>query len=672
MIRVSNVYKEIMNRPVRNRAYISIGIGIINQNAQEDGEALGTFAYWSEGNVFDANQSRVEYATMEENFMKTDGSMVFVPEDDELKQLQYNGITTEQMMDAVRIDFSEVYAIKGLTLEFGSAYPTELRIETTEKTLIFSNDSERFVTEEVLGDTDYILITPMSMVGGKQRFRLKSVLMGVGLQYSNAQTQQFSHDDFVSSISEELPSENLSFSFYDEAGRFDVDDENSFIDYLETMQQVTLSFGVEHDDGKIEWHQIATNYLKDWKSQKGIVTINATDRLSQMKDKYIKGNKIYERTAYEEAESVFSDAGLEPDEYWLDDYLHDVMLVNPMPEATHRECLQLLANACRCILRQDENGRILIKANFATVLDPEDLEVTANGTTAWSNPENILVGTNVVYGELAQDFLKLDGSMYFLTEDETYLETSYVSELISDEDGLFEINPMLGIQMPAAYTYYGVNVEFAGNPPQEMRIHTYKSGELQESVKFEGFSASNTLLYDFKSFDTMMFEFTKGYPNNRVLVNKISFGSLSDYVLTRQNMLENPVGYKERRVKTVKVRVFSFVENEDGKAVEVEDDVFVSRSINPVGDIKSLENQLVGTTEHAEILAEWMGNYYANNISYEVKYRGEPRLMAGDIVHMESEKKSNVQVEVESHKLSYNGAFSGSLELRRALKMMGG
>lgn len=678
MIRVSNVYKEIMNRPVRNRAYISIGIGIINQNAQEDGEALGTFAYWSEGNVFDANQSRVEYATMEENFMKLDGSMVFVPEDDELKQFQYNGLTTEAIVEDkvdlpwIKIEFSDTYAIKGLTLEFGSAYPTEFQVETVEKNLVFSNDSERFVTEEVLGDTDYILITPTAMAGGKQRFRLKSVLMGVGLQYSNAQTQQFSHDDFVSSISEELPSERMSFSFYDEGGRFDVDDENSFIDYLETMQQVTLSFGLEHDDGKIEWHQVATNYLKDWKSQKGIVTINATDRLSQMKEKYTLGNRLYERTAYQEAESIFTDAGLEPDEYWMDDYLHDVVLVNPMPEATHRECLQLLVNACRCILRQDENGRILIKANFATVLDPEDLTVTANGTTAWSSPENILIGTNVVYGELTQDFLKADGSMYFLPEDETYLETSYVSEQISDENGLFEINPVLGIQMPAAYTYYGVNVEFAGNAPQEMVIHTYKSEELQESVKFEGLSASNTLLYDFKSFDTIMFEFTKGYPKNRVLVNKISFGALSDYVLTRQNMLENPVGYKEKRVKTVKVRVFSFVENEDGKAVEVEDEVFVSRSINPVGDIKSLANQLVSTTEHAEILAEWMGNYYANNISYEVKYRGEPRLMAADIIHMESEKKSNVQVEVEHHRLSYNGVFSGNLELRRALKMMGG
>lgn len=32
MISVSNAYKEVMSRPVRNRSYISVGIGIINQN----------------------------------------------------------------------------------------------------------------------------------------------------------------------------------------------------------------------------------------------------------------------------------------------------------------------------------------------------------------------------------------------------------------------------------------------------------------------------------------------------------------------------------------------------------------------------------------------------------------------------------------------------------------
>ncbi len=684
MIRVSNKYKEIMNRPVRNRAYISVGIGVVNQNAQEDGKADGAFAYWSSGDVFDTNQSRIEYATMEENFFKMDGTMLFMPENDELMQLSYSGITTkevvEQMEDGetdeapfmVCIQFSQMYAIKGLTLDFGSIYPTEFKILAGEKELEFKNDGERFMTEEVLGDINSITIIPKTMVGGKQRFRLKSILMGVGLQYSNAQIKDFSRDEEVSSISDEISSESLSFSFYDEEGKFDVDDDNSFIDYLETMQPVKVSFGLEKDDGTVEWHQVATNYLKDWKSQKGIVTLSATDRLSQMKDKYSGGNRLYERTAYAEAESIFADAGLEPDEYFIDDYLSDVVFTNPMQEGTHRECLQMLANACRCIIRQDENGRILIKANFANVLDPEDLTVATNGVSDWSKPENIFVGTSVAYADMTQEFMKADGGMYFLPEDESFMETSYVSEQIADEHGLFESNPTIAIQMPAAYTYYGVNVDFGGNPPQELVIHTYKSDVLQESVEFTGLSTASVLLYDFLSFDKMVFAFTKGYPNNRVLVNKVSFGSLSDYVLSRQNMLENPVGYKERRVKTVKVKVYSFTEDEDGKVKEVEDEVFVTREINGVGDTKILENQLISTTEQAELLAEWMGNYYANNITYEANYRGDPSLNAADIIHMESKKKSNLQVEITNHKLSYNGSFSGSLGLRRALKMMGG
>ena len=206
---------------------------------------------------------------MEENHIKADGSLLFVPENNELMQLNYNGLVTEDLLGQVRIDFTEVYAIKGITLMFGSTYHTEFVIETAEKTLTYTNSAEKFITDDVLGDTDYIIITPIAMVGGNQRFRLKSVLMGVGLQYSNEQTKSFSHDDYVSSISEQLPSEKMSFSFFDEEGIFDVDDESSFIDYLETMNKVSVSFGIE----------IATNYLKDWNSQKGIVSLTASNLL---------------------------------------------------------------------------------------------------------------------------------------------------------------------------------------------------------------------------------------------------------------------------------------------------------------------------------------------------------------------------------------------------------
>lgn len=672
MISASNEWKEIMNRPVRNRAFISVGIGIVNQNAQRTGSASGTFAYWSYGDIFNANRANIDYATMEQNYLKADGAMLFMPEDDELKQLEYNGIATESLIGAVRIDFPEVYAIKGITISFGVAYPTAFTIQTAQKTLEYTNDAETFVTSDVLGDTNYIIITPTSMVGGQQRFRIKSILMGVGLNYANAQTKQFSLDESVSSISAELPNKSIDYSFYDEENRFDVDDDNSFIDYLETMQKVTLSFGVELDSGEVEWHQVSTTYLKEWKSQKGVFSISTTDRLSQMEDTYSLGNKIYERTAYQEAVSIFTDAGLEPDEYFIDDYLNDVVLTNPMPEAPHRECLQLLANACRCIIRENEDGRIMLVANFATVIDPDDLIVSTNDSAAWSKPSNIIVGTSVVYADMTQNFLKADGSMYFLPEDSTYLETAYVSDSVSDENGLFETNPQITIELPASYTYFGLNIDFAGNPPQEIVVHTYKSDVLQESVKFEDLTLESVLFHEFSSFDKLVIEVTKAYPNNRVLINKVSFGSLSDYVLTRRNMLENPIGYKEKRVKAVKVKIYTFQNNEEGEPEEVEDSVFFTKTIGEVGETKTLNNSLISTEAHAELVAEWICNYYANNVSYDVKYRGEPRISASDIIHMESEKKSNLQVEVSSHKLSYNGSFSGELELRRALKMMGG
>lgn len=815
MINVSSEYKDIMNRYIRNRTFISVGIGIINQDAQESGVANGDFEYWSKGSIFNANQSRVEYATLEENYLKADGSMLFVPENNELMQLNYNGITTQDVMGAIRIDFPEVYAIKGITLVFGSAYPTEFEIQTAEKTLSYTNAHESFITNDVLGDTNYIVIKPLSMVGGQQRFRLQSVLMGVGLQYSNEQTKSFNHKDYVSTISEELPSESTNFSFYDEKGLFDVDDNNSFIDYLETMQKITVSFGLELDNGTVEWHQVATNFLKSWKSQKGVVSITATDRLAQMEDEYSLGFRIYTRTAYDEAKSIFQDAGLQPDEYFIDDYLNDVVLTNPMPIGTHKSCLQLLANACRCVIRQNEYGKIMILANFANVLDPDDLKVTTNGHTKWSKPDNILIGSDKVYAELTKDFLKADGKMYFLPENETYLETSYVSEQVADANGKFnknllentattqtingvtftvnddgsvtangtatantgfklceeilnvkagveyilsgspkiancrldirknntmykdcqvltgfgvtvnevldgghgasfipnedttvyafirissgvtlnnvtfypmlrlasdtddtyqpyQENPTFTIKLPASYTYFGVNVDFDGNPPSEMVIHTYKSDALVESVKFSKLSKNNSLIHEFSSFDTMVFEFTKGYPLNRVLVNKITFGALSDYVLTQTNMMANPIGYKERRTKNVRVKVFSFQNNEDGEPEEIEDNVFVERVVNLVGENKTLQNPLISTTEHAELLAEWLGNYYGNNISYSVKYRGETRIGASDIIHMESEKKSNLQVEITSNNVSFNGAFSGQIELRQALRMMGG
>lgn len=670
MISVSSKYKEIMARPIRNRAFLSVGIGIIDQNAQASGTVNGAFAYWSKGNIFDINKQNVEYGTLEENYMKADGNMVFLPENNEMMQLNRNGITTENVLGPIRLDFKEMFDIKGLTISFGSAYPTQFEIETVSKKITYSNNSPQFTTMDVLGSTNYIIITPISMIGGQQRFRIQNVLMGVGLSYMNEQTKNFSHKDYCSPISDELPSENTRFSFFDEDNRFNADDDSSFIGYLEEMQTVTISFGLELDDGTIEWNQISTNYLKNWESQNGVVSFTATDRLSQMKEKYEKGFVIHERTAYEEAESILQDAGLSPDEYSLDEYLHNVILNNPMPKENHKTCLQLLANACRCIIRQDEYGKIIIRANFANIIDSNNVNVSTNGHTKWSTPSNIIKGSKVVYADLTRDFLKADGKMYFLPEDESYLDAGYVSEQVSDVDGLFSVNPTIQIQLPAAYTYQGISIDFGGNAPSEMIIHVYRYGEFVESVSFNDIKNENFFIHEFKNFDKLILEFTKGYPENHIVVNTVAFGDLTDYRLTELDYMQFPTGYRESKTKLVRVRIFTFTNGEDGEPVMVDTEDFVERSLGAVGLTKTLQNPLISTEEHAQLLAEWVGNHYANNVHYTVKYRGEPRINAADIIHAYSDVKKDMQVEVTQNDISFNGKFSGTMEYRRALKMM--
>lgn len=665
MISVSNSYKKAMKKKLRDRSYISINVGIINQEAQDSATINSNLSYWSKGDVFSDSKKNIEYATLEKDTFKLDESMYFMPENTSNIQLLNNGISTKDFMYPIRIDFKNVLDLKGITINFGTYYPTEFTIQTKDNTFTYSNDSSNFITEDVFGITDYIIITPIAMIGGNKRFRINNILFGVGLNYNNNNTSDFSISEYVSSISQELPSTSLSFSFYDEDEKFNVDDDNSFINYLETMQKINVYFGVTLDDSSIEWYEISTLYISDWKSDNGVVSINATDRLTQMEDEYTLGNRIYDRTAYAEAESILKDAGLEPDEYYIDEYLNDITLHNPMPEGTHKECLQLLANACRCIIKQDVSGRIVIRSNFGFALSPSDINISDNGHTSWSKPSNINIGSDYLYGDLTLNFLKTDGNMYFLPEGASYLETSYVSEQIADENGLFQENPQLTISMPASYTYFGVNLKFDGSTPKEMTIRTYKNDILISENKYKDFGQDDYFNTEFFDFDKMTFEFTKTNPYNRVLVNKISFGDVSEYVLTKQDMMSKPVGYKDKKVKNVKCKIYTYTTDEEGNPKEVEDNVFFTKQINEVGETKTIQNPLISTQEHAELLCNWIGNYYYDNVYYDVDYRGDIRNNASDIIHMDSDILNNLQVEIQSHTLNFNGAFSGSMELKR-------
>ena len=70
MQKVSKAYKESMKSSLRERAYIMVSFGLINQEAQSKAKIEdGDFSFYSNAdNIFGETTNNAVYATLEENF----------------------------------------------------------------------------------------------------------------------------------------------------------------------------------------------------------------------------------------------------------------------------------------------------------------------------------------------------------------------------------------------------------------------------------------------------------------------------------------------------------------------------------------------------------------------------------------------------------------------------
>jgi hypothetical protein len=677
MKQCSAEYTQAMNKQFRDRAYAVVSIGVVSMEAQRDATITSEKHYLAgNANPFIPVLSPTLYATMEENVFKADGSMLFAPPEDETELLrQFATFLTKDILGPITFRFSQPHDISGLSVFFTQYPPEEIEVTTdTGMHLEYSVDNPQFVIPDFFENVQEITITPTSFYNGNnKRMRISGLTMGVGIYANNEDIVDITFEDSCSFVSDELPNLSNKINILDMQDLFNVDNENSYLAYLQTGQEIHTWFGQTLENGNVEYIKMPVTYLTSWDCNNHRASFTAGDRFKLFTKEYSGGNKIYERSLWYEALKIMSELGLEPDEYFIDDCLQDVVITNPMPVKTCAECLQLIANAGRCILKQDENGVVQLLPNFENIVEPTDLQISDNGHTTWSHPDNVRFGSKYVYADMTQDFFSADGSMYFLSkEQQSYLGTSFVSSEISDANGNFTTPPSLSVQLPASFTYYGLTLRFDGNPPTHAKIQVYDSNRLKDTVEVDITSSEHYVNHTFKNFDKLVITFTKAYPNNRVLLNKVAFGQLSDYTLKKDDMMNNIVGTLQERVADISVKVFSFEppEKEGESPKQVEDDVNYTHTINNHGTHVKFENPLIGSLELAEQVARWLGNYYANNITYNVDYRGDPRIDSADIMFLENDYLNNLQVDVEKHTLKFNGAYSGTLDLRRALNMI--
>lgn len=727
-------YKELMHREFRNPfSYIRVTIGLINQQAQASAYVPDkeNYTYYSSFKMpLDNYEVQELYATCDQDYTPVDGSVYFLPRarsDVVLNQ----GIVSKELMGPVEIRFPVQHDIKGLTVEFGKAFPVDFIIESDNNTVeITGNAAGHFVTEEIFAGATFLRITPSRMVNGQSRFRIHKITMGIGIYFDNQRILSATKKEHISPIMEELPTIDFNLSVNNKDRAFDIENEESSVNFLEIGQDITVLYGQELDDGSVEWLPGAKVRLKDWSADDEEMTFSASDRFDYMDGTYHRGLYRPEGISlYDLALDVLCDAGIDGRTYWIDSYLKTVRVSNPMPVVAHKEALQLIANAGRCILYQDRNGNIFLRSSFIP-----DMTAHSENETEYSQAENILKpGKKAEYASYALDFIKADVSQYFITEQAPYLDTGYVSQAMSREDGTFIENPRVIVQLEASFTCFGMQLLFGGNPPEEFVLHTGLFGESVEDVVIQEITSETIINREFKTFDQMEIEFTKAPAYNRILLDYMGFGYVTDYHLEYGSELtKTPKGIQQAKAR--ELQVIRTIYNQAGENKELAKETIVvtpaenrytfyfhnasynlscaltvsqegqaativessnyfatveitgvtglveisisgyeyitsqariTRPLNPTGSLEIWENPLVSDMIHAADLAEWIGNYMKSDREYELQYRGEPRIDANDLAFLENRYVPNMMVRIYDHILKFNGALSGTIKARR-------
>lgn len=566
---VSKEYKEAMQLPFRNRAYIRVSIGVVNSDAQNNAvlDEETELTYYSDGKKpFDGYTVTKPYATAEQNFSKVDGSMYFLPKETDGYSFYNNGIVTNDILGAVYISFGGLVGldIKGMTIDFGECYPTQFTIQSDSGTKSYENDKQLFTTEDAFDGSSYFVITPITMLGGQDRMRIYQMTFGIANTFSNDKVINCSLKDYVSPISETIPSMDVSLTVDNQDLYYSPDNPESAIAYMEIGQEVKVAFGYDvTGNGDIEWLPETTSYLNTWSADDVQAKFTSTDRFYQLTDTYYKG--LYRSsgiTLYDLALDVLNDAGIEDErEFYLDPYLKRITVYNPLPAVKHSEALQIIANAGRCALYEDRANKIHLKASFVP-----DMQVSVNNKTDYSSIENLLKDNQKdAYAIASNDFSLVDGSLFFMPKDGSYKETGYVSNSIADADGNFTENPVITITLESGFTAFGMIMNFRNVSPQEFVIRTYYLSAIQDTYTVENPDTEYITDYQFNDFDKMEIEFTKGHPNARITIDDILIGDVTDYRLSRtRDLMDNPTGTRQEKVKMISVKKTNYRESQEG------------------------------------------------------------------------------------------------------------
>ena len=716
MLQVTSAYKEEMKKPLRGHTLMRVNIGVINQEAQGSAHVSSETAYFSNltkplnNYVVDAL-----YATTEENYSTIDGRMYFLPREKSDCVLN-QGIVSKDFMGDIQFMFPIPYDLRGITIDFGKAYPVDFTIITDNaRKEVRGNKAGKYVCEDVFQGVSSLTIHPERMINGQAFLHIHEIIMGIGIYFNERNILTASKKEHISPIMEALPTIDFRLSVNNKDRAYDIENEKSTVNFLELGQKVQAFTGQEVGE-RIEWLQIGTLKLKEWSSDDDKMSFTAIDFLSGLTGKYRKG-KFYPQgiSIYDLCLDVLTDAGVDPREFYIDEYLKAVKIKNPIPAVTHREALQLLSNAGRCLLYQDEKGKIVIRSSFVPRMTS-----TVAREPYFSNGTRILENLPIrEYSLTNGNYSRVDGTTLFLPRSGK-ADVGYIDD-----------NMFLSISSEAAFACFGMQLQFGRTYPSKIVIDTSLNGKTVEELSYTVDREDFIISHEFAPFDEMtIYEDAPSKTGGRAVLNRVSFGNVTDYELSYgRELTKTPLGTQLQSVKTLELTRMEYLDSTEGEKelakvgctkpgeyfaefsnpsydctvqaaagtvsileagsyflkfsysgsgeeVKVIGKEFtvkestLEKELNFVGRREKWKNPLVSDTTLATDVLDWVGNYLKADREYSLTYRGEPRLMANDLLYLENKYVDKLMLRVFDHTLNYNGALSGSIKARREVSFV--
>lgn len=584
MHNVSDAYKAVMNAPMQPQTHTRLTFDVHDATASRDASPFVTDKlFWIDITDVDIGVPSEEYATFEPNRWRVDGSMYLLP--DNVNEQKAQGWLTASLSGndgvfavppGLTVSFLGYHSIAGLSFVFDAFqgdYATNISVtayadNTVIKEYIITPNSARYTDFTTIDEFNKLILTFGAMNKADRRLRLAKLNFGITKLLETKDIVKTVQNFEINPISTTLPKSEITFTIDNIAKEYNADKPNGIWTYFEERQPISVEYGAEVN-GQIEWVNAGKLFTTGAPTTSGIqAEFKAVDILSFMTDTYKKGryrpNGI---SLYDLALDVLRDADLSKNtnstKWWLDPELKNIYTTAPLPELTHRECLQLIANAGRCILYTDGNGVI----NIRLQIDPR-ITITDNGCMPYASVQDAFSDdTDIKY-----DYIAFSPNMWPVREDERniiiptkapYKRVGFVSTAISESDGTFTTKPKITIKYSYPYTSYLMSLAFDhinGVIANDFTIKYYNGNLLVDTIYVSDNEKADyeaeRYVAGFDKIEIEIERINKQYA--RCKIEKIGRGYTNDYFLDFSQAGEEPPVSKQAVLKAVEISAHTY------------------------------------------------------------------------------------------------------------------